>query len=1452
MRGTEGISRVPMPEGKILKIEGRFFAFDKCIGKQGTSSLVYEGAELIHPDGRKKPIDEDGKALPGIHRKNLIIKEFYPMSEEAAFDITRGVDGALKAARPTKESPAYRDRREQFCAAEDNQLKLGNASRVSEIIPRLYFCGDYGDSRYLFSERHDGWSLDSDRKKCKTLEEKLQRAYRMGELVQEINESGYIIMDFKPENFFWTNVGDTLYLIDLDSVIPYKDKALLKDSRIYTNAAYRAPEVQYFTEKYKRSSGRERENLKQELPFLAINIFNLGQYLYFLLFGKVPGAIKPEAIKGIRDLLLDQYEELKAGELYKEILDIFAKCLSESTYERYSTAKTFVNKIDKIQTSLKFRRMVPRKKYTKENCNFLSYKLIEEFPLYDYGWSPDRKVLDVSIVGNHTMWESMFTTILSCAQMLDTTLNIRLVATDVREKWEKYAAPSERPDLLSTVSVSLNGEIINEYRDDNKVVSVRLANVCLYEVNDYLPENGNEYEAIAGILRELNSERVQCNYYILIEEIEQWNRRFAQMLAGMSERQAKIFVGYLRYDESQCVRGNRFVQVKPFGAAYLSENYLEEKKSNRIFEMGYNVHRMYHRMSNQWATDEEMRADYKSDRYNIEGSERAALNIYYKMKSIGLDAKKESAPFEWHDRVLSMDSGSGENVFDRILWLEHLSWTAFMVTHGHRGVRSTDELRDYLYEGANDWKNKEDKKHLVHPCICESSVGYHIKHEMWRKYPNLTQKEYQSLDELDRWSLEVYFEVRNKLEKKRDSAIRILQDIHDIIRQNRSSKVRSAQILLEEEFQKLESNFWKILDEQSLDAARIWRASLNDFISICKTTEIFKTELRKKCEELDRYMKPAIWFREQHDFKKADEAVLQAAPHILYGENAASDSKKQGLIIYKAESEEPWENIYSTIMMNPARLILIPARSSDSKCLKEKYSKLVRYLNLRTQVDVTPLNQLTRVRGTLLLDLTGTNSLRGRKILELPFMSQIHPFVALNMSCRPLDPKDMTILNLNRSVSLSVEQILMINGVEKKSRVGKDSVARLRPKQYQALWKWYRAVNDENVWKTFRNVLGRIRKENFKMLETKEITANAENFMTDRIEGKVFRDSGLLEVLLDLQNRYSCLEHVEYPRSEEYSQVKFLTKCGELAEQIQEAVKLTNDKFLSCKWSVVEQNGCIYLKNDTLYVDKVISEHRKLFGTIRGAVKGVNRKWPRINQSEKNRLRRKDGDAAETVSSEAGNFDEISEEAAVEKVFSVLPKKEQEMLFPGLSVTREREGVHLKFRYASASVRKVFERSGNLLQALIYHECRNAGIFDDICCSEEFKWRDGAAENEIDIIGTRNSRTYFISAKATPLYDEHRREIFEHSYNFGIQSRAILVCSHPSSRKDGDGYGNVQRIVERMNAGGDRKQYLLVLDDIEMTDEGKRNSRRKIRIAESIKKVIEETEGLYREMAEEC
>ena len=62
--------------------------------------------------------------------------------------------------------------------------------------------------------------------------------------------------------------------------------------------------------------------------------------------------------------------------------------------------------------------------------------------------------------------------------------------------------------------------------------------------------------------------------------------------------------------------------------------------------------------------------------------------------------------------------------------------------------------------------------------------------------------------------------------------------------------------------------------------------------------------------------------------------------------------------------------------------------------------------------------------------------------------------------------------------------------------------------------------------------------------------------------------------------------------------------------------------------------------------------------------------------------------------------------------------------------------------------------------------------------SEDASVLDGAVNNEVDIVCTKNMKTYFISCKQSMPKNEYLQEIRFFADYFGIEGTAVIVCSN--------------------------------------------------------------------------
>lgn len=185
-------------------------------------------------------------------------------------------------------------------------------------------------------------------------------------------------------------------------------------------------------------------------------------------------------------------------------------------------------------------------------------------------------------------------------------------------------------------------------------------------------------------------------------------------------------------------------------AEAFTEDYSEKMFSEKIYHMGLMAHAYYCKAMD---SDEEidiaaLERDFRKDFYNITSSERCALHGVYKMAGIGVDSRKPGHIRKFNRLI------NDPAVLEKLAWLEHLSWTAFMLTSGAVPV-SMEEFKKYAYTGSNDWKDKSDSAHIRHPLLTASGYSTENTLQGIQSPEEITPEMYQRLDSLDKVSVQI-------------------------------------------------------------------------------------------------------------------------------------------------------------------------------------------------------------------------------------------------------------------------------------------------------------------------------------------------------------------------------------------------------------------------------------------------------------------------------------------------------------------------------------------------------------------------------------------------------------------------------------------------------------------------------------------------------------------------
>ena len=185
-------------------------------------------------------------------------------------------------------------------------------------------------------------------------------------------------------------------------------------------------------------------------------------------------------------------------------------------------------------------------------------------------------------------------------------------------------------------------------------------------------------------------------------------------------------------------------------AEAFTEDYSEKMFSEKIYHMGLMAHAYYCKALD---SDEEidmaaLERDFRKDFYNITSSERCALHGVYKMAGIGIDSKRPGHIRKFNRMI------NDPAVLEKLAWLEHLSWTAFMLTSGAVPV-SMDEFEKYAYTGSNDWKDKSNSAHIRHPLLVASGYSTDNTLQGIQSPEEITPEMFERLDPLDKVSVRI-------------------------------------------------------------------------------------------------------------------------------------------------------------------------------------------------------------------------------------------------------------------------------------------------------------------------------------------------------------------------------------------------------------------------------------------------------------------------------------------------------------------------------------------------------------------------------------------------------------------------------------------------------------------------------------------------------------------------
>lgn len=499
--------------------------------------------------------------------------------------------------------------------------------------------------------------------------------------------------------------------------------------------------------------------------------------------------------------------------LLQSILHILRKLLIYNPFERkkagYKDDSSIVSDLQTIYTQLTSETLVLRRETASANARFSAYNLLQKHPLFEYR-SADRQRLSVAIIGRHAMRQDMLSAVLSIGQMPDLPLHIALVAEDADDFWHKYISDAHNPALARAVTWDYGdkqtvitpchpGDLAAEYDPD--LVERPLAHLTIQTL-DFLRRT-HEYDSSNNSIFKFNNDKhgekecddeillpgcfADINYYILLEEDPKKRELWARQISAQAlKKKQKILIGFLSNEEEEISKvstslagDNQLITCSPISTKAFTESYSEKMFSEKIYDMGFMAHAYYSgamQQTTEGTPSIDMKAlkqQYRSNLYSIFSSERCALHGAYKLAGLGIDRNVPGRFLRYYRK------SEDPEILEELAWIEHLSWTAFMLTSGAVPL-PMGEFDSTAYQDQNDWKDQRDTRHLRHPLLAASSRSARHTLQNISRLEDVTPEMFELLDPLDKVSIQIARWYASHREFYRDQYQKWISGISDL------------------------------------------------------------------------------------------------------------------------------------------------------------------------------------------------------------------------------------------------------------------------------------------------------------------------------------------------------------------------------------------------------------------------------------------------------------------------------------------------------------------------------------------------------------------------------------------------------------------------------------------------------------------------------------------------
>lgn len=929
------------------------------------------------------------------------------------------------------------------------------------------------------------------------------------------------------------------------------------------------------------------------------------------------------------------------------------------------------------------------------------------FPLYDY---INKDKVNILVFGYTDISEKFVDFAFEMAQVAGYKLHINVVSDDANAK-EKYL--KARPAFGKFFSV--DDERVNDDYGSISFSTIEFSNVEDDVSELLLNDEGNKYA-----------------YLFIGSDNDDLNFEIANVCVDCRDLLDSNFI-------INCVIAIDKDNEDSINYVHREDSIEHHKDFKMLKSMAFNCHLVWN--YSKMLDMRKLQRQFLSN-YNYVSCLSYVVSLKYKLRSIGIDFLDPEASKKF-DRLLESKIPTDKKAIEEMIANEHKRWNVNMICRGYRTAESLEKFISGI----------EAKTNGFHPCLVRGTGVQGLNNDEWKKrnpekWEKPTQKELESLDELDRVSVLLHREYARRANKTKRENIIIQSDI-DIIYKllEGDSKAKNA-------FDK----YYICLQE--ISAGNSAKTSLYEHYYSTLLKEINKLPvnqskiIRKRINALSASFEAILESEKYIDYKQYDVDLIKKIPFILtYKSNLHIGIPFELMNISPAVNTAAFRIVESALLINPSRISYICEfeRSDLNNLIKilEYAIKSMDSHHLRCVINICLLasyplpeqdiNAIVsisdRIHSVEIIksedEFEEYSKKRHLRIFEFNRTRSSSIIERYEYCCKSSYKYDrrtnkFITTNCDEIRYISFTPFLKISDIfEFKSSIDDYSFPDMQ-KDYKYFWGLYKSgkFGSERRWKALCSLLSE--QDEVNRFEIKNI--GDENTKKTYLIEKVCLDSikKLCKQARNANESISC--NVELYSNNSYS-VTINAPTGfhkTITDLLCEAHKLYDSNSINIRVF----KGRAYLYYNSLNTGVISAS------TIKKVFEPLNIAFSDIKPL----------------------LEEIRDKGYIRNFFG-----------------NETNG--FSFSYSTHQVKDVMVQSGRILELFIYYKLLETGLFDDVANSVEIHWGNDEAENEIDIIATKGYKVLIIEAKAQiTLVQEYYNKLSRLNIDYGLNSIPVIVA----------------------------------------------------------------------------